>query len=87
MSWKSMHWEKIPWSIAGREVWRKQVEEANKQDTPVQLVRARQKDGKEVEYLEKFVTATDCDVEGCTSKVSETITSPSSESPISNRKV
>jgi hypothetical protein len=27
-----MHWEKIPWSIVGRELWRTQVEEANKQD-------------------------------------------------------
>jgi hypothetical protein len=77
MSWKSMHWEKIPWSVAGREVWRKQVEEANKQDIPVRLVRARQKDGKEVEYFEKFVKARDCDVEDCTSKASEIIASPS----------
>jgi hypothetical protein len=74
-----MHWEKIPWSVAGREVWRKQVEEANKQDIPVQLVRLRQKDGKEVEYFEKFVKARDCDVESCASKASETITSPSSD--------
>ncbi len=43
------------WLVAGREVWRKQVEEANKQDIHVRLVRARQKDGKEVEYLERFI--------------------------------
>jgi hypothetical protein len=74
-----MHWEKIPWSVADREVWRKQVEEANKQDIPVRLVRLRQKDGKEVEYLEKFVPARDCDVKDCDSKASETIASPSSD--------
>jgi hypothetical protein len=79
MSWKSMHWEKVPWSISGRDVWRKQVEEAHKNDIPVRLVRARQKDGKEVEYLERFVKARDCDVEDCTTKASETITSPSPE--------
>jgi hypothetical protein len=67
---------KIPWTVAGREVWRKQVEEANKQDIPIRLVRTRQKDGKEVEYLEKSVKARDCDVEGCTSNASETIASP-----------
>jgi hypothetical protein len=77
MSWKDMHWEKILLSVAGREVWRKQVEEAHKQDIPFRLVRARQKDGKEVEYFEKFVKARDCDVKGCASKASETITSPS----------
>ena len=79
MSWKSMHWEKIPWSIAGREVWRKQVEEATKQDIPVRLVRARQKDGKEVGYWEKFVAAKDCDVKDCTSKSSNIITTSSKD--------
>jgi hypothetical protein len=38
MSWKNMHWERIPWSVAGKEVWNKQVEEAKKQDIPVRLV-------------------------------------------------
>jgi hypothetical protein len=51
MSWKDKHWEKIPLSIAGREVWRKQVEEAHKQHIAVRLVRARQKDGKEVCFM------------------------------------
>jgi hypothetical protein len=75
MSWKTMHWEKIPRLVAGREVWRKQVEEAHRQNIPVRLVRARLKGGKEVEYFEKFVPARDCDVEGCTSKASDTFTS------------
>jgi hypothetical protein len=79
MSWKSIHWEKIPWSVAGREVWKTQIEEANKQDIPVRLVRARQKDGKEVDYLERFVKAKECDVEGCTSKASDTFASPSDD--------
>jgi hypothetical protein len=79
MSWKSMHWEKIPWSVAGREAWRTQVEEANKQDIPVRLMRVRQKDGKEVQYFEKFVKARDCDVKDCTSKASESFVSPSDD--------
>lgn len=30
MSWKNMHWEKIPRLVAGKEVWRKQIEEAHR---------------------------------------------------------
>jgi hypothetical protein len=64
-----MHWEKIPRLVAGREVWRKQIEEAHRRNIPVRLVRARQKNGKQVLYWERFVTARDCDVKDCTSKV------------------
>jgi hypothetical protein len=50
-----MHWEKIPWKINGKDVLKEQLDEANRQDIPLRLVRLKQKDGKEVLYWEKFV--------------------------------
>ena len=79
MSWKSMHWEKIPRLVADREVWRNKIEEAHRQNIPVRLVRLRQKDRKEVLYWQRFVPARDCDVKGCNSKASENIASPSDD--------
>jgi hypothetical protein len=69
MGWKDLHWEKIP-GQSDKDVLKKQLEEANKDDIPVRLVRARQKDGKEGMYFEWFVKKRDCDIEGCTSKAS-----------------
>jgi hypothetical protein len=56
MGWKDMHWEKIPIIINGKNVMKEQLDDCNKLDIPIRLVRARQKDGKEVLYWEKFVS-------------------------------
>jgi hypothetical protein len=69
MGWKNMHWEKVPMYIDGKRVIEDQLDELARQDIPVRLVRARQKDGKEVLYYQKLVsdettTGRDCDIEG-----------------------
>jgi len=53
--WKDMRWEEVPIMIGGKNVLKEQLDELNKNDVPIRLVRARQKDGKEVLYYEKLV--------------------------------
>jgi hypothetical protein len=69
MGWKDLHWEKIP-GQSDEAVLKKQLEEAEKQDIPVRLMRVRKKDRKEVMYFEWFVKRRDCDIRDCTSKAS-----------------
>jgi hypothetical protein len=49
-----MHWEKIPLTIGGKNVLKEQIDSLDK-DIP-RMVRARQPDGSEVLYCEKFVS-------------------------------
>ena len=53
MGWKDLHWEKIP-GQSDKDVFKKQLEEANKHDIPVRAVRLRRKDRKEVLYFEQL---------------------------------
>jgi hypothetical protein len=53
--WKDMHWEKVSIMIGGKNVLKEQLDELNRHDISIRLVRARQKDGKEVLYYEKLV--------------------------------
>lgn len=68
MGWNDMHWEKIPGQL-DKDVLKRQLDEATKEDIPVRLMRVRRKeDGKEYMFYEWFVKPSDCVIKGCTSK-------------------
>jgi hypothetical protein len=69
MGWKDLHWEKIPGQTDEAGL-KKQLEEAEKQNISVQLMRARKKDGREVMYFEWFVKRREFDIRDCTRKAS-----------------
>ena len=56
-----MHWEKIPGQL-DKDILKKQLEEATKEDIPVRLMRVRrEEDGnKESIFYEWFVKPSDC---------------------------